>query len=259
MSIYHDYKETNELLSIFNRLINQYDELTEYEKYTLLLKANLLDNYISYRNIIAFINAKYGRNYTKVQTLSTEMCYSYKEDNELDFVGRLVLDCATNEDFVPENKRYSHKEILTLIKTGIIYPIFARTYNGYYFNNSEIPFKTAETYIDKYYDIDDDYAEEVLHDHSIPVFVPSELNLSRNTGEGFFMLNESTITEENINTFSRVLPISKMQILEDIKQIIEDIMKSYEYYEYSFPDEYKQEKETLSEVRTIYTSAFKNK
>ena len=250
MDIYNDYKETEKFLQIVDKLVNHYDELNIQEIYKLIINASLFDYYVHYENILSFINDKYNSNFNSIKTISTEIVM--KNEYDIDLI-RLVLDCATIDTFILEKRRYSYEEIKTLIHNGIIYPIFARTYIGYYLPNEGSPFTEKDTDLQHYYDSDYDFqVKAFLKEYPMPVFVPNELNLTRYSGDGYFTINELSVNEENIKIFEKQFPINKKVLLGNIKQIIEDIIASYEKYEYSFENEYSHEKAVLARVREFY-------
>ena len=254
---YRDYQAVDKFVTSIDKLMNHYDELSNCEKYNLLIGIDLLNDHmysVSYKEIALIISALYGKNFKQVKTLSTNIKDEVKEDNSLFYINRLLLDCAVADDFEPKNGRYSYKEILRLIENDKIYPIFARTYDGYFYADGKGFDKETETDTQLYYDSSCDWErEEFLKKYPIPVFVPYEFNLTRNTGDGDFWFNEQSVTPENASAIAKVYPISKKEIISMArKELFVKLSNIKKFGLEEYEEGYEEEKECYRRLRSFY-------
>lgn len=244
-----EIKEINERFNKLTNIINNLDFLNEYNNFKQLFM--IYQFIITYEDLVKLVNMKHNKNFSDVKTISTNIEHDFLEDGCLTKYG-IVLDLATNKNIEFKSKRYSYDEIKKLFDKGKIYPLFKR----FIFKRDN--FEIEETDTQKYFkEYNKEMVERIeqfgLNGKSIKTFVPDEINLDRDPGDGIFFIDEEYVTEDNYKLFYELFKfyLTKQNILKCIKIYLRNLQFLLEHIDY-----YPKAKEEITLIKEYKKTIF---
>ena len=212
---YSLYKLHLELNNI-DKLINQYDELNDGEKYYLLNRYY----YIIYdiKDILALVNKINDTKYTKFVDLSTKMEVEYYDckGNGSNFkwwptYNKIHYICATNKNIELSTNDYSYNKIVKMINNKTLFPIQSFTTEIDKYSSNRECFKRIKTL--RYYGVSID-----------------DLDFNNNNVNDLKMYNSHYNIDVDVSQVSAIMSliensIDKKMIYLNIKTYLNDLIK----------------------------------
>ncbi len=228
-------KIIKEELDYIDKIIYDYDNLTNKEKYELIDHFYYVS--LEKEDFVKLVNLKHNSSYTNITNIPTNMEDEYisselhgREFNLQMQKYQVILTCACKEEFVLENKLYTFDEVTELIKKEVIYPIFV--------NNKKI----------------DEYSNDATKVQHVNSFVSNEMYAEMdwiNSNEYGFVINEDNLALI-INLIE--LNLKKEDLLNGVKKYLFNLIEDLHYAEWRCTNEEVEMKPVLLDV---YNNGFK--